>query len=78
MLASVVKSLPAIRSITSRPRALSRRKPDAVIEPSGKATAAATLRRSGVSGSIFSRFGIVQRIVDHAANFSLLEWMFRM
>src|SRR5262245_5997706 len=41
MAASVVKSLPAMRSITSRPRAASRRNPDAVIAPPGKATAAA-------------------------------------
>jgi hypothetical protein len=51
-LAKVVKSLPAIRSMTSRPRAASRRSPDADSEPSGKANAAATLNRSGVFGVI--------------------------
>jgi hypothetical protein len=44
---SVVKSFPAIRSIARRPRAASRRNPLAVIEPSGKASAAATASRSG-------------------------------
>jgi len=34
----------------SRPRAHSLRNPDAVIEPSGNATAAATARRSGSCG----------------------------
>jgi len=63
MLAMLVKCLLAMSSTISRPRAASRRSPDAVIEPSGKATAAATLRRSGVSGSMLSRFGILQRIV---------------
>jgi hypothetical protein len=47
MALSVVKSFPAIRSIASRPRAASRRNPLPVIEPSGKASAAATASRSG-------------------------------
>jgi hypothetical protein len=34
-----------MRSIVSRPRAASRRSPLAVIEPSGNASAAATLKR---------------------------------
>jgi hypothetical protein len=42
--------LPATRSMTRRPRCASRRNPLAVIELSGKASAAATLSRSGVSG----------------------------
>src|SRR5579862_7788106 len=46
-----------MRSIKSRPRADSFRRPDAVIEPSGKATAAATGSRSGMSGLIASRGG---------------------
>jgi hypothetical protein len=58
MLAKVVKSLPAIRSITRRPRAPSRRSPASVIEPSGKASVAAISSRSGVSGVIFSGGGI--------------------
>jgi hypothetical protein len=58
MLAKVVKSLPAIRSITRRPRVPSRRSPAAVIEPSGKASVAAISSRSGVSGVIFSGGGI--------------------
>jgi hypothetical protein len=40
-----------MRSITSRPRALSRRRPDAVIDPSGNASTAAALSLSGVFGS---------------------------
>jgi hypothetical protein len=43
--ASVVKSLPATRSITSRPFAASLRNPLAVIDPSGNASAAATSSR---------------------------------
>ena len=39
-----------------RPRVLSRRRPEAVIDPSGNARAAATDRRSGVSGPICSRW----------------------
>jgi hypothetical protein len=58
MLAKVVKSFPAIRSITRRPRLPSRRNPDAVIEPSGKARAAAISIRKGVSGVTFSGGGI--------------------
>jgi hypothetical protein len=46
-----------MHSIKSRPRAASRRRPDAVIEPSGNASAAATESRSGVSGLISSRGG---------------------
>src|SRR5260370_31710974 len=40
-----------------RPRAASRRKPAAVIEPSGNAIAAATPNRSGVSGATCSGEG---------------------
>lgn len=43
--------MPAIRSTCSRPRRTSRRRPDAVIEPSGKANFAAMERRSGASGA---------------------------
>src|SRR5262245_23484113 len=53
----VVKSLPAIRSIVSLPRAASRRSPLAVIEPSGNASAAATLSRIGTSSPICGRGG---------------------
>src|SRR5258708_33101518 len=52
-----------MRSMINRPRAPSRRSPDAVIEPSGNAIAAAILRRSGVSGIMASRPGIEQLIV---------------
>jgi hypothetical protein len=38
-------------------QALSRRKPDAVIEPSGKAIFAAKSKRSGADGSIVSSIG---------------------
>jgi hypothetical protein len=48
MFARVVKSFPATRSMVSRPRAASRRNPDAAIEPSGKASNAATESRKGV------------------------------
>jgi hypothetical protein len=54
-----VKSFPATRSITSRPRIASRRKPDAVMLPSGKASAAAILKRSGASGRMLSDIGIL-------------------
>jgi hypothetical protein len=40
-----------MRSIIRRPRAASLRRPEAVIEPSGNASAAAMLSRNGVSGS---------------------------
>jgi hypothetical protein len=65
MLAKVVKSFPATRSITRRPRSASRRSPDAVIEPSGKASAAATPSRSGVSGVILSGAGIEAMAQQH-------------
>src|SRR5262249_59206780 len=52
MAASVVKSLPAMRSIMSRPRAASRRNPEAVIAPPGNATAAAMSNLSGSFGPI--------------------------
>jgi hypothetical protein len=48
--ASVVNCLPAILSTASRPRAASRRKPEAVIPPPGKASSAALERRSGACG----------------------------
>lgn len=51
-----------MRSITSRPRAHSRRKPDADIEPSGNAIAAATASRSGVLGSASLQVGSAFRI----------------
>lgn len=48
-----------MRSMMSRPRALSLRNPEAVIEPSGNAMAAATESRSGSCGPIASRcFGV--------------------
>jgi hypothetical protein len=47
-----------MRSMTRRPRAPSRRNPDAVIEPSGNAITAAISNRRGVSGVIFSGGGI--------------------
>jgi len=60
MLASVVKSLPATRSMTRRPLLASRRNPVTVIVPSGKAIAAAMLNRRGASGSMSSRCGILR------------------
>ena len=48
----------------SRPRALSRLSPATVIEPSGKASAAATPSRSGVSGLISSREGTLDRVMS--------------
>lgn len=50
MSSSVVKSLPAMRSMHSRPRAASRLSADAVSDPSGNASLAATERRIGASG----------------------------
>jgi len=50
MAASVVKSLPPILSIASRPLAPSRRKVAAVTPPPGKASSAARARRNGVLG----------------------------
>src|SRR5580700_435000 len=46
-----------MRSIKSRPRADSFRRPEAVIEPSGKAKAAATLSRRGAFGCTCSGGG---------------------
>ena len=46
-----------MRSTASRPLALSRRKPEAVMEPSGKAIFAARSKRSGADGSIASAIG---------------------
>ena len=50
-----MKSLPAMRSTARRPLADSRRRPDAVIEPSGKAMAAATSSRRGSLSPMASR-----------------------
>jgi hypothetical protein len=47
--ASVVKSLPAIRSMVRRPLAASRRRLDAVTDPFGNAILAASASRMGVS-----------------------------
>jgi hypothetical protein len=52
MAASVTKCLPAISSASSRPRAISRRKDEALIAPQGNAIPAATSSRSGVSSDI--------------------------
>lgn len=52
MFAKVVYCFPAICSMISRPRPASLRRPDTVIDPSGKAILAATERRKGVSGVI--------------------------
>jgi hypothetical protein len=54
-----------MRSMTSRPRAPSRRNPAAVIDPSGKAITAAISSRSGVSGVIFSGGGIDAMAQQH-------------
>jgi hypothetical protein len=53
MAFKLVKSLPAMRSIRSRPRAASRRNPDMVIDPSGNANFAAIESRRGASGETF-------------------------
>ncbi len=55
----VVKSLPAIRSTISRHRTASRRKPKAVIVPSGKANFAANERRIGAVGATGAEIKIV-------------------
>jgi len=60
-----------MRSICSLPRLLSRRRPEAVIEPSGNAIAAATAKRSGVSGFNSSAGGTTRRIYRHALVFIL-------
>jgi hypothetical protein len=65
MLAKVVKSFPAMRSMTRRPRAPSRRSPAAVIEPSGNAITAAISNRSGVSDVTFSGGGIDAMAQQH-------------
>jgi hypothetical protein len=49
--------LPAIRSISKLPLAISFRKPAAVSEPSGKAMPTAIASRKGVEGVIFSGSG---------------------
>jgi hypothetical protein len=46
-----------MRSSKSRPLALSRRKPEAVMDPSGNAIFAAKSKRSGADGSIASAIG---------------------
>jgi hypothetical protein len=50
MFASVTKYRPAIRSASSFPEAIIRLKAEPVIDPSGKASCAATSRRNGVVG----------------------------
>jgi hypothetical protein len=65
ILRNVVKSFPATRSMTRRPRSASRRSPAAVIDPSGKAMAAAIASRSGVSGVILSGVGIEAMAEQH-------------
>jgi hypothetical protein len=54
--------------MTRRPRSPSRRSPDADMEPSGKASAAAIPSRSGVSGVIFSGGGIEAMAQQHMIN----------
>jgi hypothetical protein len=51
-----------MRSITSLPRTASRLRPDAVIEPSGNASIAATVSRTGVSRPTWSLEGSFARI----------------
>ena len=51
ILRSVVNSLPATFSTLRFPRSLSRRSPDTVMPPSGKAILTAVSRRNGASGS---------------------------
>lgn len=51
---------------------LSRRRPEAVIEPSGKKSAAATDKRSGVSGVISSRLG-----TEQGTTYSFDNWLDR-
>jgi hypothetical protein len=58
MASKVTKSLPAIFSITSRPLAASRRKPDTVIPPIGNAILTASDKRSGVVGVTVPAVGI--------------------
>jgi hypothetical protein len=53
--ARVVYSLPAMHSTIKWPRARSRRSPETVIGRSGKASAAATLSRSGVRRNLAER-----------------------
>jgi hypothetical protein len=62
-----------MRSMARRPRAPSRRKPDAVIEPSGNASAAAISSRSGVSAVIFSGGGIEAMAQQAHVNYSLKD-----
>jgi hypothetical protein len=71
MFSKVVKSLPAMRSRTSRLRVASRRRPDAVIEPFGNAIRAASARRSGVSGLIVSKGGNVLLLKNSISLFRL-------
>jgi hypothetical protein len=53
--ASVVKSLPAMRSMMRRPRKASLRSPELVIDPSGNASEAAVDSRIGSLGAISLR-----------------------
>jgi len=57
MAESVVKYRPAIRSASNFPEAIIRLKAGPVIEPSGKASCAATSRRNGVVGVTVSGDG---------------------
>jgi hypothetical protein len=77
MSASVVKSFPAIRSITSLPRRASLRRPETVIDPSGNASAAAVDNRIGASRATFpiSRaFAMVGLYLDRIS-WILLGWL---
>lgn len=62
---SVVNCLPAITSISRRPRLASFRSPATVMPPAGKACLTASSRRSGVSGPMLSWSTGMQRIHDY-------------
>jgi len=65
-----------MRSMMSLPRALSLRNPEAVIEPSGNATAAATESRSGSCSPTASRCFVQwnRKLRTHWRWSSLREW----
>jgi hypothetical protein len=68
--------LPAIRSTINPLLAAALRKPDAVIDPSGKANVAATPSRTGVFEPICSLGGETAALVRDVMTISYSLWLF--
>src|SRR5262245_36132257 len=71
--ASVVKSLPAICSMTSRPRAASRRNPLTVMPPWGNAARTASDNRNGASSSVTNSVSGRAVMMKALAGWALLQ-----